>query len=264
VHSTTMVHADPVDADPAVPSSSEREVWLSKVRENGRALGEAPDVYKADKGIVLEAVKQNGHALTFAADSCKSDRDVVLATVTQNGQAFSFAAESCKSDREVVLAAVTQWGGAFRQAAESCKADRGIVLAAVSKDGLMIDLTADSFRSDVEIVQAAVKQNWSCLQFASDALLEDTSFAPEVRKRFLILKVRVLSGKYTFRFVPEGWEQVLSTQDVIIWTCTRLEMHRQGSEKLLSGSDVIPDGTLLKDFPGLRPLGEVTELQLMV
>ena len=105
---------------------TDREAWIVKVRQNGRALRFASAELKADRGVVLAAVGQDGRALYYASAELKADRDVMLAAVGQYGRALEYASAELKADRGVVLAAVGQDGSALEYASAELKADRGV------------------------------------------------------------------------------------------------------------------------------------------
>jgi hypothetical protein len=88
--------------------SSDREVVLTAVRENGLVLAYASSSLKADKCIVIEAVKQNGMALEHADSILCNDREVAIEAVTQNGHALRCVSKTLLMDREIVLKAIAQ------------------------------------------------------------------------------------------------------------------------------------------------------------
>eukprot|EP00971_Amphidinium_carterae_P168561 3339740-Amphidinium_carterae.1 len=119
------------------------------------------------------AAVRNGSSLEDVPEHCRADCDILLAAVQVNGLALRHAAEECKRDREIVLAAVQQTGHALQYAAAECKADRAIVLAAVQST-----------------------PTWA-LYHASPELLLDSTFAPETKEDWYILKIFMLPGRST-------------------------------------------------------------------
>eukprot|EP00971_Amphidinium_carterae_P210982 4186501-Amphidinium_carterae.1 len=242
-------------------SVADREEILAAVQQDGLALRTAAESCRSDRVIVLAAVQQNALALQFAAESCRSDHEIVLAAVQQSGKALQHAAESCRSDQEIVLAAVQQDIDALKYAAENCRSDRKIVLAAVKQQwyaGLFF--AGEWCRGDQEIMLTAVKLNSVALPFASDALLEDTSFAADTKKSFHMLKISLMSGRYTCvaaTFID-------NTERIITLACARLALRCCGSERLVQGTSVVGAQTAVHDWPGVAPLGEITEYQLIV
>eukprot|EP00971_Amphidinium_carterae_P122194 2419518-Amphidinium_carterae.1 len=61
-------------------------------------------------------------------------------------------------------------------------------MAAVQQDGNALLKAAGDFKSDHEIVLAAVQQNPDALRWAADELLLDSTFAPEAKRDWFILK----------------------------------------------------------------------------
>ena len=51
----------------------ERQRWLERVAQNGRALGSAAAELRGDREVVLAAVAQNGCALEYAAVELRTD-----------------------------------------------------------------------------------------------------------------------------------------------------------------------------------------------
>eukprot|EP00971_Amphidinium_carterae_P078851 1560105-Amphidinium_carterae.1 len=52
--------------------------------------------------------------------------------------------------------------------------------------------------------------------------------------------------------------------DVLETACSRLGITKSGKESLVHVTEVVPATALMKDWPGLRPLGEVSEYQLVL
>lgn len=149
---------------------------LAAVRQNGDALGYAPQKFKEDRDVVTAAVHQNGNALRWADGKLTADPHVVTTAVHQNGNAFQFAHKDLKADREVALAAVHQNKDAFLWASLDLQADRDFVFAALSQNGLALQWVSTNVQADGDLVLAAVLQNGHALQFASDSLKSNKEF----------------------------------------------------------------------------------------
>mmetsp|Transcript_47616 Transcript_47616/g.87507 ORF Transcript_47616/g.87507 Transcript_47616/m.87507 type:complete len:230 (-) Transcript_47616:16-705(-) len=220
------------------------------------------DSASAERTRLLEAVKKNWGALRLAAEDFRRDREIVLAAVQKYGRALQFAADSCKCDHEIVLAAVTRTGSALQYAAADARADREIVLSAVKQDGLALEFAAQEHRSDCEIVLAAVESNVNAFDYAAEALLLDNSFAAHVKQRCFICKVHMLSGRHTY--VVHDTESPLSAYDLLVFCCDYLGIEETGTEALVYGAEVVPREADVRDWPGIRPPGEVSEYELLV
>eukprot|EP00971_Amphidinium_carterae_P144357 2861075-Amphidinium_carterae.1 len=107
-----------------------------------------------------------------------------------------------------------------------------------------------------------MEQDENALTFAADALLLDSTFASEAKKQGFILKVSLLSGRYACQFVQ--FVEEVTGNNVLSFACEALGIERRGAEVLVSGADVIPLDALVRDWPGLRPLGDISEFQLVV
>eukprot|EP00971_Amphidinium_carterae_P243955 4844316-Amphidinium_carterae.1 len=162
-----------------------------------------------------------------------------MAAVKHNGMALQYAAEECKRDHEIVIAAVQQNGHALDYASEECKADHGIVLAAVQQCGM-------------------------ALGFAADELLLDSTFAPEAKQDWYILKVSMLSGRSTVVLQDDNHGLSIFIEDIVRRCCKRLGIERSGTEKLVHGIAVVPATVRVDSWPGLQPAGEVSEYQLIL
>eukprot|EP00971_Amphidinium_carterae_P237128 4706302-Amphidinium_carterae.2 len=239
------------------------EIVLVAVEQCGWALQFAAESCKRDTHIVLSAVQQDGLALEFASACCRGDPEIVMAAVRQNGMALEFAEDNCRSDPDIVLEAVQQSGCALDYATESYQGDREIVLAAVQNTWTALELADESFCSDREIVLLAAQQDFSALELAADELLEDSTFAPEQKTNYFILKIIMLSGRYTL-VVSEG-DTHHTLWDILDKACERLEIlaSRRGMQ-LFYGSETVPSRLPVAEWPGILPRGQVTEYQLVV
>eukprot|EP00971_Amphidinium_carterae_P125489 2485863-Amphidinium_carterae.1 len=76
----------------------------------------------------------------------------------------------------------------------------------------------------------------------------------------------MISGKRTFVLRAEPLLAGFggTTESVLDDCCQRLGLSRRGRENLVHGNVVIPPRASVRDFPGLRPLGEISEYQLVV
>mmetsp|Transcript_34400 Transcript_34400/g.77006 ORF Transcript_34400/g.77006 Transcript_34400/m.77006 type:complete len:333 (-) Transcript_34400:19-1017(-) len=242
---------------------ADRDIVLAAVQQDVQALQYASQALKSDHEIVLAAVKMNGHALKWADTSCRGDREIVMAAVRQNWSALEKASEACKSDHDIVLAAVKQNRSALRMADTICRSDREIVLAAVRQHWLSLEWAAEPCRNDRQIVSTAVRTARNALIWAADGLLEDTTFARDAKKEYYILRISLLSGRYT---VVPSCMALNETADQVIRTCfKRLNLPSRGGAKLVYGSDVLPGDQRIMDWPGLRTeVADVSEYQLVV
>eukprot|EP00971_Amphidinium_carterae_P320326 6367543-Amphidinium_carterae.1 len=195
---------------------------------------------------------------------CMETRESVLEFVRQSWKSWRILAnvgEVWRSDREVVLTAVRRDGQNLEFVAEALKGDREIVLAAVQHNGFALEHAADFFRADREVVLAAVQQDADALGLAADDLLEDPTFATEAKRGAHLLKLTMLSGRSTVVAAWDSW----TVEHVLARCRKRLALSDDGATmELWHGSERVPDGTGPKDWPGVQPLGEITECQLLV
>eukprot|EP00971_Amphidinium_carterae_P250158 4965959-Amphidinium_carterae.1 len=70
----------------------------------------------------------------------------------------------------------------------------------------------------------------------------------------------MLSGRST-AVMSDGSDRA---EGMVRICCRRLEIQGSGTEKLVHGTEVVPAGAYVGSWPGLPPLGEVSEYQLVV
>ena len=152
-----------------------RQLYLTLVKRNGRALGNAPAVVRNDKLIVLAAVEQYGNALKHASSELQTDREIVLAAVTQYGSALQYTTRLLRGDKDIVLNAVTpsvnsfaaKDGRAFQHATARLRINRIFVLTAAKRNGWNLQSAPDILRDDLKVVKTAVRQDGRVLRYAS-------------------------------------------------------------------------------------------------
>eukprot|EP00403_Amphidinium_massartii_P000076 CAMPEP_0178376808 /NCGR_PEP_ID=MMETSP0689_2-20121128/3594_1 /TAXON_ID=160604 /ORGANISM="Amphidinium massartii, Strain CS-259" /LENGTH=254 /DNA_ID=CAMNT_0019996843 /DNA_START=56 /DNA_END=817 /DNA_ORIENTATION=- len=125
----------------------------------GLALGQASEVEKAEKSLVMRAVSQDGLALRHAAASLQADKEVVLAALVHDAYALEYASKGLRSDRDVVMTAVERRGRTLRFAAPSLQADKDVVATAVKQDGSAILFASEELRSDVDFLTEMLQQS---------------------------------------------------------------------------------------------------------
>eukprot|EP00971_Amphidinium_carterae_P182463 3621146-Amphidinium_carterae.1 len=105
-------------------------------------------------------------------------------------------------------------------------------------------------------------QDWQALEHVADELLEDSSFAAEVKSEhhIFILKITMLSGRSTVVAPAEGFNLTA----VLEWACSKLDIEYTGKEVLLHGSECVPPHARVQFWPGILPHGEVTEYTLIL
>ena len=152
-----------------------RQLYLSLVQKNGRALKDLPVGLRNDKLIVLAAVQQYGNTLKHASSELQEDPEIVLAAVTQYGSALQYTTRLHRGDEDIVLAAVTpsvkafaaQDGRAFQHATTKLRTNRKFVLAAAKRNGWILQSAPDTLRNDPKVVKTAVTQDGRVLRYAS-------------------------------------------------------------------------------------------------
>jgi hypothetical protein len=155
-------------------STSSQIQKLTKIKEILKieidSANGTPIFASSDKEIVLAAMQQNGDALQYASKELKADTEFMLAAVKQNGPSLWYASEELKDDREIVLAAVQQDVSALQFASEILKADNLFILEALQQDGLALAYASEKLKNNDEIVSAAVQKNNAALAYAPEEL----------------------------------------------------------------------------------------------
>eukprot|EP00971_Amphidinium_carterae_P161758 3206637-Amphidinium_carterae.1 len=242
-----------------------QEIVLLAVSRDYEAMRFADDVLKSDRGFAIEAVAAHGNALKHVDAVCKSDREVVHMAVRREGAAIRFACDECKTDHEIALTAVQQDAFALEYVGEVCKANRDIVLAAVKLDGNSLEYATDQCKADREIVDMALQESIYALAYAHESLLLDPTFAPEVKEHWFILKIRLMSGRYTILLAHVDDSMAASSyRSVMQAACERLQLVYGGNEILLHNNEEVPPTSVLAKWPGIVMEGQVAEYLLLI
>eukprot|EP00971_Amphidinium_carterae_P143831 2850278-Amphidinium_carterae.1 len=169
--------------------------------------------------------------------------------------------------RETVLARVAWDIHALRGVDEVWKSDREVVLAAVRANGYALQYATEALRADRDVVLTAVQgipegYHLAALDYAADCLLEDPTFAMEAKRNLHLIKLTMLSGRSTVVKSFTNWDVNI----VLKQGRRRLGLADDGTRmELWHGSERVPaDGTRVQDWPGVKPLGELSEYQLVV
>eukprot|EP00971_Amphidinium_carterae_P316752 6296409-Amphidinium_carterae.1 len=137
-----------------------------------------------------------------------------------------------------------------------------MILAAVKQDGNALEHASESCKRDREVVLMAAAQDPTALGHASDELLQDPMLAAE--EDICIIKVTMMSGRSCCIALHREEMTCQSLGGLLPECCTRLGItHRDGIE-LLYGSQTVPRGAFVSNWPGHPSLASVTEYQLLV
>mmetsp|Transcript_62912 Transcript_62912/g.116960 ORF Transcript_62912/g.116960 Transcript_62912/m.116960 type:complete len:169 (+) Transcript_62912:81-587(+) len=164
--------------------------------------------------------------------------------------------------QEDVLEEVRRDGTALQDAPEWCRNDHEIVLTAVQQDGWALQWAAEACRSDREIALTAVRNKSWAMKWVADDLVEDESFASDAKQECFILKLTLLSGRYTY--VCEHYAEEVRKESILRMSCRKLGLEYCDTMKLLHGTQEVPAEAEVSSWPGIRPAGQVTEYLLVV
>jgi hypothetical protein len=129
----------------------DREVVLTAVRKDGRALERASMRLAADRWVVLAAVRNDADAL-IGRDTLRRNYDLMLAAVSTNRDAFRHASPSLKNDAEFVREVMRMYPSLLGEASNAARRDREIVLEAVKLDASVLEYADASLRDDEAFV----------------------------------------------------------------------------------------------------------------
>eukprot|EP00971_Amphidinium_carterae_P041851 822372-Amphidinium_carterae.1 len=80
-----------------------------------------------------------------------------------------------------------------------------------------------------------------------------------------ILKISMISGHQTIiSFLKTKGREGLETEAVLQKCCEKLGISSADSMCLVSGDDVVPARTLVRNWPGIQAPGEISEYQLVL
>jgi len=150
-----------------------RQQAIERAGQKGSDLELIEKEWKDDKDVVLTAVKNNGRALQFASETLKADKEVVLAAVTNYAAALEYASTALKSDMEIVGTALKDNGLALVHCSDTLKANTEIVTIAITTNGSALEYAHEDIRRDKNMVLLAVENNPLSLRFAMGGLNED-------------------------------------------------------------------------------------------
>ena len=83
----------------------EKIQWLAKVQAPGftGALGGAPKRLLSDRDIILSAIEKNPRALEYASEELRASRDIVFAAASAAASCLSFASKTVMEDEEFLM-----------------------------------------------------------------------------------------------------------------------------------------------------------------
>jgi hypothetical protein len=209
-------------ATAADPSTSDRLLWLKRVKEDPRRLADAP---LDDAAFARELVRQQHDALWGAAAEERTreqeleerTRELWKQKLASGGYLYNAPAWLLK-DRDFALYAVEKSTTALLWLEGAVLADREIVLKAMQSGCLYLNRASEELRGDPEVVRAAVQQGrWFQLKHAPAALRADRAFvlslpsvalehlSPELRadREVVLAAMRCGSGGSTLHAASE-------------------------------------------------------------
>ncbi len=115
----------------------------------------ASEELRGDKEVILTAMGNNARAVYSATEEVKADKEVAMLAARRG---MGIPAESLQGDKELGLIAVRANGRMLQGLSEELRGDKDIVLEAVrSSNGWSLQYASEELRGDKDVVMAAVK-----------------------------------------------------------------------------------------------------------
>jgi hypothetical protein len=201
------------------PFKGDKEIILTAVSNDSRALQYASEELKADKEFVLAAISQDGRALEYASPELKNDKEVVLAAISNDSRALQYASKSLQKDNEVRLQ--IGWDKKieelkdkpydFKFVNKAIQGDKEVVIDLMKDNpnyvSFIFEHASPALQNDKEVVLAAISQDDRAIQFASDEIekLVGDSSDPAAKLQSLIEK-EALEAKMAARGITFNQE----------------------------------------------------------
>mmetsp|Transcript_74246 Transcript_74246/g.138685 ORF Transcript_74246/g.138685 Transcript_74246/m.138685 type:complete len:191 (+) Transcript_74246:3-575(+) len=173
--------------------------------------------------------------------------------------------EHSKNDHDMVLEAVKRHRLAPETGSAELRSDRQAVLTEAKRNGWrFLRYASAELKRDREVVLEAVNQDAEALRFAAEELLLDASFAVEAKERCYIIKVSLLSGRYLYWVEPVRSPATANGLIRWCWEQFGLGQSSRSVAALIHGDTIVPGDAYMPDWPGIQPLGQISEYQLVV
>ena len=140
-----------------VTLKKDRDIILTAVKADGRALMYFPDEVRGNEEYALAAVSDFCRSYAYVTGEAKKSREVALAVAKSGGDAIELLPEEFKGDKEVCLTAVSRNPKTLVYFTEELKSDKDVALAVVAADRTAVKLLSDEAFSHTEVVNAVLK-----------------------------------------------------------------------------------------------------------
>jgi hypothetical protein len=166
--------------DPVREDLTQDKEFLTDILKNNAvmALYLADNRFRYNREFVLSAIRNNGRAIEYAPQIFLKNKEIVLTAMEYYGEALNYADKSLKQDTEFMMKVMKRFGGYnLRYAGDMAQANKKIVLAAVQNNGLALLYISNYIGSDLttdkEIALTAVKQNSAAYEYVGKSLKQD-------------------------------------------------------------------------------------------
>lgn len=157
-------------AEEPPPTPVDVEFWTQALREDWKALCEAPEAVCAMKDLVLIALRGSWRAFELASDELRDDLEVATEAVRGSWWAYAMVGEEAAEDKDLFWLAFNQSKHAAQYAGPGLRADKGVMIKVLEVFGEALEYASEELRSDVEVVGAAVQNYGAAVEFVTDEL----------------------------------------------------------------------------------------------
>lgn len=162
--------------DAHISLKADREIVMEALKQNGHAIRGASEDLKDDEHIVGEAVKKSPSALMFASPRLRNDREFLKKMVHFSWEVLDYASQQLKEDKELVKEATKLDYRAFKHASKKLRVNRGFAKELIGYDWRVLRYASHRIRGDSEIVKEAISHSIDALEWVSDELKSDKEF----------------------------------------------------------------------------------------
>jgi len=160
---------------------------LARISRDGEILQDVPEVFKADRDIVLTVLQWDGLALQYASSELRNDPELVFTAMRQNLNALQYASDELRHEHGFATVAVVRNWRALEYLPESMRSDRRIILTALKRSWhaltmasaeLQADITllGDELSNDQDFMLGAIEQDSRAMMYASESLKHNLNF----------------------------------------------------------------------------------------
>lgn len=239
---------------------ADKEATIILARRNSSLLAYSSKEILRDRQVALSIVKTDGRALRFFAEEIRSDEEVVLVAVENFCSSFAFALGKAKKSRKVAIAVAKRGSDVILKLDEEFLNDVQIALIAVERNPKAIQYFSDSVRADEKVVLTALSKDRTAVCFLSDDAFLSTAVFEKVALDYNgKIRAGILNNQ-----TPQGLFDQIERKDVRFnYASQDLDLLTIDRDKLavclkLGNGAVLKCGELIKKYVTLEDLQILT------